>query len=73
MERCDISTIVGVDLEGQLRRKFHIDVEVRNDMDFIAYGAYHTIYNGSANMAAVFFRPRVKVRLAAGLWLTEKY
>ncbi|MCH1981920.1 ROK family protein [Ruminococcus sp. OA3] len=72
VERCDISTIVGVDLEGQLRRKFHIDVEVRNDMDFIAYGAYHTIYNGSANMAAVFFPSESEGTVGCGFVVNGK-
>ena len=61
-----------MDLEGQLRRKFHIDVEVRNDMDFIAYGAYHTIYNGSANMAAVFFPSESEGTVGCGFVVNGK-
>jgi hypothetical protein len=55
VERCDIDSIVGVDLEGQLQDAFHIDVEVRNDMDFIVYGAYHSVFRGTGNLAAVYF------------------
>ena len=55
VESCDIESLVGSDLEGGLTSETKIDVEVRNDMDFLTYGAYYTMYQGKDNLATVFF------------------
>lgn len=55
IERCDIESMIGVYLAEQLQNRFGIQVDVRNDMDYIAYGAYHNIYQGQADMAAMYF------------------
>lgn len=55
VESCDVSSLVGVSLESNLQKKFGIDVEVRNDMDYMAYGIYHTTYSGDSNLAVVYF------------------
>ena len=55
VERCDIESMIGVHLAEKLEDRFGIQVAVRNDMDYIAYGAYHNIYQGQADMAAMYF------------------
>jgi len=55
IEYCDVESVVGIDIEGRLKQQFGIDVEVRNDMDFIASGVYHSINNISGNLATVYF------------------
>lgn len=55
IESCDVASLVGEPLGDKLKAKFHIDVEVHNDMDFMTYGVYHTLYEGDSNLAVVYF------------------
>lgn len=55
IEYCDVESVVGVDMAGGLQRKFKIEVEIRNDMDFISTGVYHTVEHNGGNLAAMYF------------------
>lgn len=55
VERCDVASLDGVDVEGLVRARFGITPELRNDMDFIANGVYNTIPNGGGNLATLLF------------------
>jgi hypothetical protein len=55
IERCDIDTLVGVDVEGLVEKRFGLTPELRNDMDFIANGVYHSISHNGGNLATIFF------------------
>ncbi len=54
VESCDVESLTGVDIKGNIKRRFGIEAEVRNDMDFISYG----IYSGASvegDLATIFF------------------
>lgn len=55
VESCDVSSLVGEPLGDKLSEKFHIDVDIHNDMDFMTYGIYHTSYKGNSNLAVIYF------------------
>jgi len=55
IERCDVESLVGVDIEGQVREKFGITPEMRNDMDFIATGVYNSISHNGGNLGTLLF------------------
>lgn len=55
IERCDVESLVGVDIVGQVRERFGIVPEIRNDMDFVANGVYHSITHHGGNLAAIYF------------------
>ncbi len=55
IERCDIATLVGVPMAAQLKDRFSMDVEVRNDMDYLSLGLYYAAYSGSRNLAVAYF------------------
>lgn len=55
IERCDVESLVGVDIEGQVRARFGITPDLRNDMDYIAIGVYNSITHDGGNLAAVYF------------------
>mgnify|MGYP000999497260 CR=1 FL=1 len=50
-----VETLTGIDVERQMRDKFGITPEMRNDMDFIANGAYHSLTHHGGNLAALLF------------------
>jgi hypothetical protein len=55
IERCAIEPLVGVDVESRMREKFGISPEMRNDMDFIANGVYHSVAHNGGNLSALLF------------------
>ena len=55
VESCDIRELVGAELDQSLQNRFSVEVETRNDMDFMVYGQYYTRYGGENNLAAVYF------------------
>lgn len=55
IEYCDVDSVVGIDIEGQLQEQFGVKVEIRNDMDFISTGVYHTVDHGGGNLATMYF------------------
>lgn len=55
IEYCDVESMIGVDLEGQLKERFKFEVEMRNDMDFLSTGVYHTVSHGGGNLATIYF------------------
>lgn len=55
IERCDVESLVGVDLARQVRDRFDIPFEMRNDMDFITSGVYDSVAHDGGNLAALLF------------------
>ena len=55
VERCDIKSLIGADLQNDFAKKYGVNVELRNDMDFVAYGAYNYRFQGTGNMAVASF------------------
>ena len=55
VESCDIKSLVGVDVAGQLRIQFRIAAEVKNKMYFIVIGAHDAIKPKSRDLVAVYF------------------
>lgn len=72
IEYCDVESVVGVDVEGQLQAKFGIEVEVRNDMDFISNGVYHTVPHDGGNLVTMYFPPKGKGCVGCGLVINGK-
>jgi len=52
---CDVESMIGVDVVGQLQTQFGIEVEIRNDMDFVSNGVYHAVEHTGGNMATMYF------------------
>jgi ROK family len=55
IERCDVESLVGVDIERRVRDKVGITPEIRNDMDFIATGVYHSVSHDGGNLSTLLF------------------
>jgi len=55
IERCDVASLVGIDLKGRVRDRFGIPFEMRNDMDFIANGVYDLITHNGGNLSTLLF------------------
>lgn len=55
IERCDVESLVGVDVEGRLRSKVGITPVMRNDMDFIATGVFNSIEHDGGNLGTLLF------------------
>ncbi len=55
LEKCDILSLTGLELGRMLEEELGIEVEVKNDMEYMAYGAYHTKAKSRGNMAALYF------------------
>jgi len=55
VERCDVDSLVGIDLEPRVRERFGIRFEMRNDMDFIANGVYDSIRHDGGNLSTLLF------------------
>ncbi len=55
VEICDIKEAIGLDIEGQLNRRFGIPVELRNDMECITRGAYATVPNDGGSLVSIYF------------------
>lgn len=72
VERCDVESFVGVDIKGGLEKRFGIDVEVRNDMDFISYGVYNGASLTTGNLATMFFPTTNNSYVGAGFIIDGK-
>lgn len=55
IETCDVESIIGVNVEGRLNERFGLEVNVRNDMDFVSNGVYHTVPNSGGTLATMYF------------------
>lgn len=55
IERCDVDTLVGANVERRVRDRVGIRLEMRNDMDFIANGVYHSISPNGGNLGTLLF------------------
>lgn len=55
IERCDVESLVGLDLEGKVRANFGISLEIRNDMDFIANGVYNRVNDNGGDLVTLLF------------------
>ena len=55
LEKCDIQSLAGLQLCRMLEEELHVTVQVKNDMDYMAYGAYHTRSDNRGNLAALYF------------------
>jgi len=55
IEYCDVESMIGVDVVGQIQEQFGIKVEIRNDMDFVSNGVYHTVFHHGGNLATMYF------------------
>lgn len=55
LEKCDIQSLAGLQLCRMLEEELHVTVQVKNDMDYMAYGAYHTMSDNRGNLAALYF------------------
>lgn len=55
IEYCDIESLVGINIETRLEERFQMEVEIRNDMDFISYGVYNSLSRKNDNMAIMYF------------------
>lgn len=72
IEYCDIKSMTGIDVEKSLKDEFGIDVEVRNDMDFISYGVYHTFPHENGNLAAIYFPESNEACIGSGFVIDGK-
>ena len=73
LEKCDIQSLAGLQLCRMLEEELHVAVQVKNDMDYMAYGAYHTRSDNRGTWQRFIFPVTVRGSLAADLSLTEKY
>lgn len=55
IERCDVESLVGVDLASSVRGRFALPFEMRNDMDFIANGVYDSLSHDGGNLSTLLF------------------
>ncbi|MCH1981919.1 ROK family protein [Ruminococcus sp. OA3] len=55
LEKCDIQSLAGLKLGRMIEEELHVTVQVKNDMDYMAYGAYHTKSEKRGNLAALYF------------------
>lgn len=72
IEYCDIKSMTGIDVEKSLKDEFGVDVEVRNDMDFISYGVYHTFPHENGNLATIYFPASNEACIGCGFVIDGK-
>ena len=72
VERCDIKSLVGADLQGAFAKEYGLDVEVRNDMDFVSLGVFNYEFDGTGNLAVAYFPEHSSGYVGCGFIINER-
>ena len=72
VERCDVKSIIGIPLEENLKERFQMDVEVRNDMEYISCGLCFSTYQGNKNLAVAYFPDGEEAYVGCGFVINGK-
>ena len=72
VEECDVETLNGVNIRQNIRDKFGLETNVRNDMEFISYGINNNMELESGNLATLFFTREEGTYVGAGLVIDGK-
>lgn len=72
VEECDVESLNGVNIRKNIKDKFGLETDVRNDMDFISYGIYHNVSSQSGNLATLFFPAEEGSYVGAGFVINDK-
>lgn len=68
VERCDVDSLTGINVEERIRDSFGLPAEVRNDMDYITRGAFSKICDpeDKGTLATLYF-PKSEGTVGAGM------
>lgn len=72
IEQCDVPGLAGVRLKKNLSSIEKVFFRVHNDMSFLAYSAYYTVFNAKDDLAVAFFPGEYQGYVGCGFVINGK-